>query len=91
MLQIWFDDSGKDGKSPVFVLAGYLATVEDWCGFADDWKALLHQGPKPLDYIKGYEAFGFNKQFIGWNTQAVMLGFASSLKLSIDILEKDWR
>ena len=67
MLQIWFDDSGKDGKSPVFVLAGYLATVEDWCGFADDWKTLLHQGPKPLDYIKGYEAFGFNRQFIGWN------------------------
>jgi len=67
VLQIWFDDSGKDGKSPVFVLAGYLATVEDWCGFADDWKTLLHQGPKPLNYIKGYEAFGFNKQFIGWN------------------------
>ena len=63
---MWFDDSGK-GHGPVFVLAGYLATVEDWCAFADDWKTLLHQGPKPLSYIKGYEAFGFNKQFIGWN------------------------
>lgn len=66
VLQIWFDDSGK-GHGPAFVLAGYLATVEDWCGFADDWKTLLHKGPRPLDYIKGYEAFGFNRQFIGWN------------------------
>ncbi len=66
MLQIWFDDSGK-GHGPVFVLAGYLANLEAWCGFADEWKELLHQGPRPLDYIKGYEAFGFNKQFMGWN------------------------
>ena len=28
---------------------------------------MLRQRPKPLSYIKGYEAFGFNKQFIGWN------------------------
>jgi len=66
VLQIWFDDSGK-GHGPVFVLAGYLATVEDWCAFSNDWKVLLHQEPKPLDYLKGYEAFGFNKQFMGWN------------------------
>lgn len=65
MLQIWFDDSGK-GHGPVFVLAGYLATVEQWVGFADDWNALLHRKPRRLEYLKGYEAFGFNKQFLGW-------------------------
>jgi hypothetical protein len=65
VLQIWFDDSGK-GHGPVFVLAGYLARVEDWCAFADDWNALLRKEPSKLDYIKGYEAFGLRKQFKGW-------------------------
>jgi len=65
VLQIWFDDSGK-GHGPVFVLAGYLAPVEDWCGFADEWKAVLGKEPNKLDYLKGYEAFGLRKQFKGW-------------------------
>ena len=66
VLQIWFDDSGKDGIAPVFVLAGYLAPVKEWCDFADAWDRQLKRGPTPLEYLKGYEVFRFNKQFAGW-------------------------
>jgi uncharacterized protein DUF3800 len=65
VLQFWLDDSGKE-KLPIFVLAGYAASVEEWSAFADDWQALLDKEPK-LDYIKAYEAFGFRKQFKGWS------------------------
>ncbi len=41
MLQACIDDSGWDGTSPVFVLAGYVAKAEAWDAFADEWRALL--------------------------------------------------
>lgn len=65
VLQFWLDDSGKE-QMPIFVLAGYAASVDEWTVFADEWQALLDKEPK-LDYIKAYEAFGFRKQFKGWN------------------------
>lgn len=54
VLQFWLDDSGK-GQPPVFVLAGYVARVEQWNAFADEWQIFLNQNPR-LEYIKGYEA-----------------------------------
>ena len=66
MQQMWFDDSGKGGGT-AFVLAGYLANVEEWCEFADRWKALLKNtdgNRKTLRYVKGYEAFGLRKEFL---------------------------
>jgi len=68
VLQVWFDDSGK-GHGPAFVLAGYLADVESWVSFAKRWDSLLKSsdnGRKSLEYVKGYEAFGFRDQFKGW-------------------------
>jgi hypothetical protein len=41
MLQAHIDDSGWDGKSPVFVLAGYVSTAERWQAFSDEWQAVL--------------------------------------------------
>src|SRR5208283_1411999 len=64
--QIWFDDSGKHG-GPVFVLAGFLANVEEWIWFASKWQDLLaDKNRRKLDYIKGYEAFGLRDQFMRW-------------------------
>jgi hypothetical protein len=48
VLQFCIDDS-KNG--PDFVLAGYVATVENWEHFSDDWQErLAHSG---LTYLKG--------------------------------------
>lgn len=65
MLQSALDDSGKDGISPAFVLAGYFASPAEFMDMADAWRALLIKKPK-LDYIKGYEAFGLHTQFKDW-------------------------
>lgn len=66
MLQVFLDDSGKDGKSPAFVLAGYIAHVHDWDSFANDWQTLLAK-ERSIKYIKGYEAFRLKKQFDKWS------------------------
>ena len=62
MLQVWFDDSGKDGVSPDFVLAGYFGPQPAWNDFADEWQALLEEAPR-LEYLKAYEAFGDKQNF----------------------------
>lgn len=65
VLQSVLDDSGKDGISPAFVLAGYFASPAEFMNFADEWSALLNKDRK-LDYVKGYEAFGLHGQFKNW-------------------------
>ena len=40
MFQAYIDDSGK-GDSQLFVLAGYIATVDRWAAFSDEWQRLL--------------------------------------------------
>jgi Protein of unknown function (DUF3800) len=69
MLQACFDDSGKDTESPVFLIAGYFASVDDLRDLGAAWQQLLAKAPH-LKYIKGYEAFGLNGEFTGWSTEA---------------------
>lgn len=52
-----------------FFLAGYVATVEQWKRFSDEWDTALKNGPKALAYIKMAEAESRKDQFIGWNEQ----------------------
>jgi hypothetical protein len=40
-LKLFVDDSGKPDQSPVQVLAGYLASDEQWEAFKIEWKALM--------------------------------------------------
>jgi hypothetical protein len=68
MLQVAFDDSGKDGISRSFTLAGYFGTPEELMNLADAWQKLLNKKPR-LEYLKGYEAFGLHGQFAGWTEQ----------------------
>lgn len=37
-------------------------------GLADDWRELLHEKPA-LEYVKGYEAFGFRGQLRDWSIE----------------------
>jgi hypothetical protein len=66
-LQGYFDDSGSSRREPVFVLAGFVSTVEKWQAFSDDWKAKLDESPS-LDYFKMSEAAALSGEFgRGWN------------------------
>jgi hypothetical protein len=38
-IRAYFDESYTDGR--VYVIAGYLARVEDWAAFAQEWEGLL--------------------------------------------------
>jgi len=70
MLSAYIDDSGWDGKSPVFVLAGYLSSTEKWSAFSDEWRAVRDlQEPRPLPYLKMADAYQLKKRtsvFYGW-------------------------
>ena len=66
MLRAFFDDSGLDGKSPVFVMAGFFAPVSEWERFSDCWTEILERHkPRPLRYLKMREANSFREQFWG--------------------------
>jgi hypothetical protein len=71
MLQAYIDDSGWDGKSPVFVLAGYIANAEQWERFSDDWQTVLDLNqPRSIKYLKMKEACRLgdrNSQFFQWS------------------------
>ena len=67
MLACYTDDSGSDGKRPVFVLAGYIATVDQWKLFSDKWQVALKSGPRPLAYFKMVDAYWKLRQFDGWS------------------------
>ncbi len=44
MLQAFVDDSGS-GQGAVFVLAGFIASAEQWAAFKDEWKESLGGAP----------------------------------------------
>jgi hypothetical protein len=60
------DASGTMGDSPVFVMAGYIATVPAWESFTAEWQAAL-DGPRPIKYFKMAEAWMRREQFDGWS------------------------
>ncbi len=66
MFQGNFDDSGTSG--PVFVLAGYLAPVEQWALFWTEWEIERQRG-RSIDFFKMQEAANFDGQFYGWSLE----------------------
>jgi hypothetical protein len=70
VLQAFIEDSGRGQEDkPVFVLAGYVARVQAWEAFADEWQKALDKYPK-VEYLKGKEAIGLFGQFKGWTEEA---------------------
>ena len=64
----YIDDSGNEPQSPVYVLAGFIASVEQWAAFSTDWQAALDEAPR-LEYFKMKEAASLHGQFgrhFGW-------------------------
>jgi hypothetical protein len=54
-LQAFIDDSGR-GQHPAFVLAGWIASPEQWAEFSDEWKRVLHQSPR-IEFFKMGQAW----------------------------------
>jgi hypothetical protein len=68
VLQAYIDDSGNEPTSPVFVLAGFIATYERWGAFSDEWQAALDEPPGAA-YFKMSEAESLRDEFSirkGW-------------------------
>ena len=43
--QGYFDDSGSDLQSPIYVVAGLIAAPEVWANFESDWQGVLLESP----------------------------------------------
>jgi hypothetical protein len=65
MLKAFLDDSGSDGDSRWFVLAGYVGTVEGWDRFDPVWRSVLHAPPR-IEHFKATEAERRRDQFDGF-------------------------
>lgn len=68
MLISYIDDSGSEGKGPVFILAGYLSFVDIWTSFSAAWADCL-KGPPELPYFKMREAKRLHDTFRGWSVE----------------------
>ena len=49
MLTAYFDDANSDPKSPVPMVAGYLASTFQWSRFNEQWAKLLRRHEVPID------------------------------------------
>jgi hypothetical protein len=70
-VQAFFDDSGNEPTSPIFVLAGFITTNQRWAAFSDEWQLALEEPPR-LEYFKMAEAEHFRGQFSkrkGWTNE----------------------
>jgi Protein of unknown function (DUF3800) len=66
ILQGYFDDSGSDAGSKYYVLAGLIATVEEWKTVSSKWAQVRDKEPS-LRYFKMSEAMAMDGQFkSGW-------------------------
>jgi hypothetical protein len=62
----YFDDSGSDAKSKYYVLAGFIASVDQWRTVSTKWRQILDKEPR-LAYFKMSEAMNMEGQFkTGW-------------------------
>jgi hypothetical protein len=55
MALAFVDDSGSGGDSAYYVLAGYVASKDEWGAFIEDWQSVLDLPPQ-MKYFKMSEA-----------------------------------
>jgi hypothetical protein len=65
MITVYCDDSGTNYRTPFCVLAGYVATADDWQAFSEEWNAELNRPPR-LSCLKMSQAYALKDQFSGW-------------------------
>lgn len=68
-LRIFADESEiQKGQREVFSLGGWIADVETWERFSDDWNGVLAK-PPAIVYFKHHEAKSLCGQFLDWRPQ----------------------
>jgi hypothetical protein len=68
MLQAYIDESEGDG---IYVMAGYISTAKQGCGFSEEWDQFLGMQPK-IKYFKFSEAMNQNGEFLHWREQVCL-------------------
>lgn len=71
VMQAFVDDSGSDLQDRFFILAGFVASPDQWLAFTADWQKALDSKPR-LEYFKSNEAYGLKDQFDknrGWTEE----------------------
>ncbi len=82
LLKAYADDSGGN-QPPVSVLAGWVATPQQWMSFAEDWEEVLRMSPR-IQYFKYVEAMNFSGEFKGISEASR----DEKLKLLIGVIEE---
>jgi hypothetical protein len=67
MFTAYFDETEAD---TVFLMAGWVATVDDWAAFTGAWTAVLVQQPT-IRYFSHHEAQARKGEFAGWEEDVV--------------------
>ena len=65
MPKVFIDESGNNPQDVVFLMAGWVADVETWESFSDDWDSVLRR-PPAISYFKHHEAKAQSEQFEGF-------------------------
>src|SRR5215217_4629362 len=94
MFRCFVDDSGRDGRSPKTIAAGWVARCDDWERFTDAWQISLEadNNPKALKsdeqgrlYFKYSEAVSKQKCFEGFTSEEAALKAVNLAHLFIGI------
>lgn len=68
MFTVYFDESGTHSESKAVVVAGYIATVEQWDEFEREWRAMLDAEHLTMFHRKDLENFrGEFQEKYGWD------------------------
>lgn len=95
MFTAYFDESGTHSNSPVTVVAGYIATNEQWSEFEREWKEVMQNAGIPFFHMSKFESrqgeyknwnsdkrIRIQERLIGIIKRRVRIGFASAIRLS---------
>src|SRR6266404_60209 len=77
ILAVHLDESGTHATSPISVMAGYVATAEQWKHFEGDWAALVAKAG--VRHIHAVDLIKRTRQFRGWKPEDV-----NALVVSLD-------
>jgi hypothetical protein len=77
ILTVHLDESGTHAASPISVMAGHVATAEQWKQIEADWATLVAKAG--VRYIHAVDLFKRAKQFRDWKPEDV-----NALALSLD-------
>jgi Protein of unknown function (DUF3800) len=67
MYTAYFDESGTHGSSEVLIVAGYIASVEQWVQFEADWKELLLDADVDALHMRDFNPS--LRQFAPWKNE----------------------